>query len=327
MSPAKSLSVLIVAALLLICSAFLCGCSREPVEWNGYDLVFKSADVLVDEPLPDACSPSRDAAARKKDKVILSWDMPEDAEGINGYVILRRIGEEGPFKELAAISPDTCAYTDDSVKGKGLEAFYVIVSYVMADKDMRISACAGSEFDPPERVYQNPSDYVQISDRISTHGYNYYTSPVMTDAASTREDCIEAMIETAFTYEGDKFTNRWSREPGKGVDCSGLVMQAAYGAGVDLWPSNPYRHRWGDDRYEWESRELAKRDDIRTVSYEERERGDLVFFADEKETVTHVAIYLGDDKIIHSYRKGGVCVTGTDYNDRVHICKIKRIFN
>ena len=130
---------------------------------------------------------------------------------------------------------------------------------------------------------------------------------------------------TAFKYEGDPFTNRWSRAPGQGVDCSGLVMQACYGAGVDLWPSNPYRHRWGPARYEWESREIARNDKLRTVPFRDRKRGDLIFFCNSWGTVIHVAIYLGDNRLIHSTIQRGVSVTGM--GGWGTICKVKRIFN
>lgn len=179
-----------------------------------------------------------------------------------------------------------------------------------------------------DRKYQNPPEYVQIADSISTHGYDYYTSPVLVDKNSTKKDHIEAMIATAMEYEGDPFVNRESGEPGKGVDCSGLVMQACYGAGVDLWPSNPYRHKYGDDRYEWESREIAAMDTLKTVPYSDRKRGDLIFYENSEGTIVHVAICLGRNKVIHSSNsEGGVVVTAVEYSEKARVCLVKRIFN
>ena len=178
------------------------------------------------------------------------------------------------------------------------------------------------------RKYQNPPVYVQIVDEISTHGYDYYTSPVLTSKHSSRSDHVDAMIKTAYKYLGDPFVNRQSAEPGKGVDCSGLVMQACYGAGVDLWPSNPYRHQYGEDKYEWESREIAEMDGLRTIPYEERKRGDLIFYANSEGTVVHVAIYLGHGRIIHSSNSlGGVVITPIKYSEKAHICLVRRVFN
>lgn len=178
------------------------------------------------------------------------------------------------------------------------------------------------------RRYQNPPEYVQISDEISTHGLDYYTSPVLVNSRSSKRAHIRAMIKTAYKYKGDPFVNRESGEPGKGVDCSGLVMQACYGAGVDLWPSNPYRHKYGEDRYEWESREIAVMDGLKDIPYKDRKRGDLIFYANKKDVVTHVAIYLGHDKIIHSSGTlGGVVISDIDYTDKAHVCLVRRIFN
>ena len=186
----------------------------------------------------------------------------------------------------------------------------------------------GSTKPAGERQYQNPPEYVQITDEISTHGYDYYTAPVLTSRNSSRADHVEAMIKTAFKYLGDPFVNRQSGEPGKGVDCSGLVMQACYGAGVDLWPSNPYRHQYGEDKYEWESREIAEMDGLKTVPYEERKRGDLIFYANDEGTVVHVTIYLGHDRIIHSSNSlGGVVTTAVEYSEKAHVCLVRRIFN
>ena len=66
----------------------------------------------------------------------------------------------------------------------------------------------GSTEPAGERQYQNPPEYIQITDKISTHGYDYYTAPVLTGKHSTRSDHVEAMIKTAFKYLGDPFVNR-----------------------------------------------------------------------------------------------------------------------
>ena len=85
---------------------------------------------------------------------------------------------------------------------------------------------------------------------------------------------------------------------------------------------------YGEEKYEWESREIAAMDGLKTVTYEERKRGDLVFYANKDEIVTHVAIYLGNDRIIHSSGSlGGVVVTDIDYTDKSHVCMVRRIFN
>ena len=103
-------------------------------------------------------------------------------------------------------------------------------------------------------------------------------------------------------------------------------MQACYGAGVDLWPVNPWRHRL--IKYEYESRNIAKMSKLKTVAYKNRKRGDLIFFCNSRGTIIHVAIYLGDNQIIHSTSVGShVVVTGMGGGAYGRPCKVKRIFN
>ena len=295
-------------------------------DWGEYRLSVEYGSVLTAHPLPDANSPSRDRADRCADSVDLHWDSALDEDGIDGYVILRRFKGEEIFSEIARIEAGKTCFEDHDVRGMGTKVFYVIAGYKMDGQDMRLSTCAGSLLSEKERVYQNPEEYVQISSRISTHGCNYYTSPVLVDSSSSRDDHIEALIKTAFQYEGDPCVRRWAGEPGVGIDCSGLIMQACYGAGVDLWPCNPYRHRWGSARYEWESREISRLETLKTVPYDDRRRGDLILYGSDKGTVIHSAIYLGNDTIIQTTDD---CVEVTDVisKNAQHIAMVKRIFN
>ena len=50
------------------------------------------------------------------------------------------------------------------------------------------------------------------------------------------------MIGRAYDYMGDDYMIGASGAPGLGIDCSGLVMQALYAAGIDMSPINPVRH-------------------------------------------------------------------------------------
>ena len=158
------------------------------------------------------------------------------------------------------------------------------------------------------RRYQNPSGYVQISDSISKHGYNYYTSPVLVNSNSTRSDHVEALIRTANKYKGDSYVNGRSGAPGNGIDASGLVIQACYGAGVDLWPISPAT-RPSNCAPSLMNLRLASRK--YTSDHRNINRGDLIFFYTGGNTVGHVAIYLGYDKIIHASLVTGRVETST----------------
>ena len=298
----------------------------EEFNWDGYLLSSDSNDILTAEVLSDGCSPSRDVAERSADLVRLSWEKALDDAELDGYIIFRRFRDDGEvFWEIARISADSNEYHDEDVQGKGKKAFYIVAGFREDENGIVMSPCSGSIRQVEPRVYQNPEGFVQISGRISTHGYNYYTSPVLTNNASSREDHIEAMISTALGYLGDPCKVRYGGKPGLGVDCSGLVMQAAYGAGIDLWPCNPYRHRSGPSKYIMESTYMAEFENIKTVPEDAIRKGDLIFYNNDKDFAIHVAICLGDGKMLHSDGEN-VHIADVMYTDDARIYCVKRLF-
>ena len=126
----------------------------------------------------------------------------------------------------------------------------------------------------------------------------YYCSPQLADAANTPEERIEAMISTAYTYMGTTYRACYAGAPGTLVDCSGLVMQCMYAAGYDPAPISPMRH--SNPAYEYESRNMWNLP-LRHVSYAERKRGDLILYYNGYGTIIHVAIYLGNDRVIEAW--------------------------
>ena len=124
-----------------------------------------------------------------------------------------------------------------------------------------------------------------------------YVTPVKTKLTDTKEDLIEKMISTAKSYLGTEYVVGAAGVPGSGIDCSGLVMQAMYSVGIDPSPISVTRHT--QPGYEYESRNLWKLPTLKTVS--KPKRGDLVFYKNSSGTIIHVAIYLGNDKVIESW--------------------------
>ena len=156
----------------------------------------------------------------------------------------------------------------------------------------------------PKRNYQNPSKYVQIKDEISKHGYKHYVSPVLVNGKSSKSDHVDALIKTAKKYMGDKYVQGKSGAPGKGIDESGLIMQACYGAGVDLWPVSPSTRPYNcipkimDSKLKKITYKPAAEG---SNDYTTMTRGDLIFFSTTKKgTPIHAAIYTGLGGIIHA---------------------------
>ena len=126
-----------------------------------------------------------------------------------------------------------------------------------------------------------------------------YVSPMKVDIYSSRNDCIEAMISIAYDYLGDDYMIGASGAPGLGIDCSGLVMQALYAAGIDMSPINPVRH--ASPGYEYESANIWRSSKLKHVSYSERKRGDIIIYCNSSGVVIHSAIYLGNNKVIEAW--------------------------
>ena len=171
-----------------------------------------------------------------------------------------------------------------------------------------------------KRVYQNPSKYIQISDSLTSHGFGYYMSKELVDSTSTRSEHVEALVKTANKYIGTRYVGGKAGAPGNGIDEAGLVMQACYGAGIDMWPISPST-RPADC--------IKKMMDLKTQLVTEKQpdpdsdnyvgvyRGDLIYFNTGKNHVGHVAIYLGLGKVIHASQ-----VTG-----KVETAKLKTLVN
>lgn len=126
-----------------------------------------------------------------------------------------------------------------------------------------------------------------------------YVSPIRVNENSTRNQHIEAMINRAYDYLGNDYVIGASGAPGLGIDCSGLVMQALYAAGLDTSPINPVSH--AQPGHEYESRNMWASSKFKHVPYGQRQRGDLIFYQSSNGVVIHVAIYLGNNQVIEAW--------------------------
>jgi cell wall-associated NlpC family hydrolase len=83
-----------------------------------------------------------------------------------------------------------------------------------------------------------------------------------------------------------------------GIDCSGLVLQALYSAGLDPQPVSVDKHVLPAYRT---SRELYAHSRLRHVTRSQARRGDLVFWkSNATGRVNHVAIYLGGGRVLEA---------------------------
>ncbi|WP_240689055.1 C40 family peptidase [Ammoniphilus sp. YIM 78166] len=137
--------------------------------------------------------------------------------------------------------------------------------------------------------------------------------PIHSEAAVDEQITAQQVIEAGKRYMGTPYEFGSSRSNTRTFDCSDFVRQAFWeGAGIKL-PTNSRTQA-----------EFVKKSGKVTKNWKELEPGDLMFFMSykgskkanyaslnpEKQRITHVAIYLGDGKMLHTYSKssGGVRV-------------------
>jgi cell wall-associated NlpC family hydrolase len=127
---------------------------------------------------------------------------------------------------------------------------------------------------------------------------------------ATRRQRIETMIRFAMGYRGAEYVWGGAGRPRYGVDCSGLVLQSLYRAGLDPQPISIDKHVL--PRYRT-SKQLYQHDRLRHLPLSRKRRGDLVFYRkDSTGDINHIAIYLGHGRLVEA--KG----------DDVHVAPVLR---
>lgn len=136
------------------------------------------------------------------------------------------------------------------------------------------------------------------------------------NADSISDKLMEKIISTAFKLKGIPYL--WGGMTSKGVDCSGLVRWSFLMNGILLPRNASQMIHCGD--------EVALPGNYGYLSIDGLQRGDLVFFGTPakdgaKQRVTHVGIYIGDGRIIHSshmVRVNSLVPAEADYYENAH---------
>ena len=145
-------------------------------------------------------------------------------------------------------------------------------------------------------LIQDDTNYEIIDEEITNEGENFSTPIEISDnwTELTKEDEI---IDTAKEFLGIKYV--WAANGPDCFDCSGFTKYVYKQNGITL------------PRYSGHQAKVGIK-----VSFDELEKGDLVFFDTEHKfrgKVNHVGIYIGNHKFIHaSSAKKKVIITSFD---------------
>lgn len=107
-------------------------------------------------------------------------------------------------------------------------------------------------------------------------------------------------VGNKYRYGGSSLVN--------GTDCSGFTMALYYRFGVNL-PHNT-------------NSQLAV---VQEISASEAKPGDLIFYGSSRWNCSHVAMYIGDGKVVHaSNERNGITISNYNYRKRVGIGRVVR---
>jgi hypothetical protein len=106
---------------------------------------------------------------------------------------------------------------------------------------------------------------------------------------------IDAMISWAHQQVGRRYI--WGGAGPLGYDCSGLALQAMYAGGRVLPTVDTYLHQQRD----FATASSIFDSGMPHVPLADRRRGDLVFYGPPG-SITHMAIYLGHDRVVEAVR-------------------------
>lgn len=109
---------------------------------------------------------------------------------------------------------------------------------------------------------------------------------------------VEAFVGAALSYVGEEYVWGGAGPRGYGFDCSGLVLQSLYAAGIDPQPVSLDLHVRSDYRT---TQALFDHSSFTKVPLSQARRGDLVFYTSNSTgRINHVAIHLGGNQVVEA---------------------------
>lgn len=172
------------------------------------------------------------------------------------------------------------------------------------EEDRALKAVEAAEQAETAREEYDPDDVARR--RMEALAASDIITPEARDAAAAGDTSLlrAQMIEYASQFLGNRYING-GKSLVDGTDCSGFTcfIYRDFGYSIDRTPAAQYQNAG------------------RSISLEEARPGDIVCYG--KSSVTHVALYMGDGKIIHSANsRKGVVIYDVGYDNIIGVKSI-----
>lgn len=182
---------------------------------------------------------------------------------------------------VRAEASETSAIITKVAKGEELEVIEVLDGWVK---------CALNT----DEVYVK-AEYVEV-----TNGFNTAVTMAQLkygkDVSDVRAELCEYAIQfvgNPYVWGGTSLTN--------GADCSGFVLSVFKNYGITLPHYSKSQSNYGTE-----------------ISYKNAQPGDLLFYGSSASSISHVAIYIGDGKIVHANdEKTGIIISNAYFRTPV----------
>ncbi|MDO5672154.1 MAG: cell wall-binding repeat-containing protein [Actinomycetaceae bacterium] len=126
-----------------------------------------------------------------------------------------------------------------------------------------------------------------------------WQAPVMVRPDATRHERVEQLVNFTASKMGLPYTWGGAGDGGLGYDCSGLILQGMYTAGVDPQPITVLKHAEPPYRT---SNQFYFINGLQHVPLAQRQRGDILFWrSGANGPIVHVGLYLGDNTFLEAY--------------------------
>jgi cell wall-associated NlpC family hydrolase len=138
--------------------------------------------------------------------------------------------------------------------------------------------------------------------------------------AVPNESIGDKVVEAGRKYLGTPYEYGSTRSNKKTMDCSEFTMWAYKdGAGIDMGRGgarSQANYVKAHGHYTYDINKLKKGDLVFFMSYKGWKKSDYAGIDPTKHGITHVAIYMGDNKLLHTYSKEAGGVTITDFKGK-----------